>query len=143
MFTSTVARQQLQELEHHMAPTLLQGHVKKRFDIRTFFLDGTCYSVAIRSQKDAQTQIDFRNFNWDHPNRSLPYRLGEEVHKKIRTFMAAMRLETGSLDFVLSENEDLFFLEVNPVGQFGMVSEPGNYYLEKEMAEFLIRKAAS
>jgi hypothetical protein len=34
------------------------------------------------------------------------------------------------------------FLEVNPVGQFGMVSAPCNYHLEKKVAELLIRKEA-
>ena len=30
------------------------------------------------------------------------------------------------------------FLEVNPVGQFGMVSLPCNYQLEKRIAQYLI-----
>jgi hypothetical protein len=32
------------------------------------------------------------------------------------------------------------FLEVNPVGQFGMVSRPCNYQLERKVAELLLRK---
>jgi hypothetical protein len=30
------------------------------------------------------------------------------------------------------------FLEVNPTGQYGMVSDPCNYYLDKKIAEYLI-----
>jgi hypothetical protein len=35
-------------------------------------------------------------------------------------------------------NKELVFLEINPVGQFGMVSHPCNYYLEKRIAQNLI-----
>ena len=35
----------------------------------------------------------------------------------------------------LKSNDDFIFLEVNPVGQFGMTSSPCNYSLEKKIAQ--------
>ena len=38
---------------------------------------------------------------------------------------------------IQSDKNELVFLEINPVGQFGMVSSPCNYYLEKKVASKL------
>jgi len=46
-------------------------------------------------------------------------------------------LNSGSIDILVTPNNEYVFLEVNPVGQFGMVSQPCNYYLEKRIAERL------
>ena len=54
--------------------------------------------------------------------------------------MSKLNLNCGSLDLVLDNNGIYYYLEVNPVGQFGMVSFPCNYYLEKKIAEFLSTK---
>ena len=51
--------------------------------------------------------------------------------------MDALHLETGSLDLVKTIDGRLVFLEVNPVGQFGMVSIPCNYHLERNIAAAL------
>ena len=54
--------------------------------------------------------------------------------------MEDLKLETGSLDLIKTPDGRIVFLEVNPVGQFGMISKPCNYHLERKVAEFLIRK---
>jgi glutathione synthase/RimK-type ligase-like ATP-grasp enzyme len=55
--------------------------------------------------------------------------------------MSILKLNTGSVDLIFSEEDNkYYFLEVNPMGQFGMVSKPCNYYLEKEMAQYLTKK---
>ena len=51
--------------------------------------------------------------------------------------MDNLKLNSGSIDLVYTKDEDYYFLEVNPVGQFAMVSEPCNYYLEKIVAQKL------
>jgi len=40
---------------------------------------------------------------------------------------------------IRARNGDFIFLEINPVGQFGMTSIPCNYFLEKKIAEHLIK----
>ena len=39
---------------------------------------------------------------------------------------------------ILNKNNEYVFLEINPVGQYGMVSEPCNYFLDKKIAHYLI-----
>ena len=116
-------------------PTAFQKLIEKEYEVRAFYIDKKIYSMAIFSQQNNSTKLDFRR-NSLIPNRTVPYRLPNEICKKIRLLMDELSLNTGSIDLIKTK-EDFVFLEVNPVGQFGMVSQPCNYYLEKKVANFL------
>lgn len=130
--------EKLDDFSDSFFPSLFQKNLEKKYEIRAFFLDGDIYSMAIFSQKNLKTVIDFRKYDEVTPNRNVPYKLPNEVENKIRVFMKKMNLNTGSLDFIYTKKKEYVFLEVNPVGQFGMVSVPCNYYLERKLTEKLI-----
>lgn len=117
--------------------SLIQEYIEKSIEIRCFFLNNVIYSMAIFSQADEKTSIDFRKYNYIKPNRTVPYRLPEEIEDKIKQLMTTLNLTTGSIDIIKSVDNKYYFLEVNPVGQFGMVSYPCNYNLEKAIASYL------
>ncbi len=118
-------------------PTLLQQSIDKDIEIRAFFIDGKFYSSAIFSQIDKQTTSDFRNYNDLRPNRCVPYKLPSTLCGKLKKLMKILKLNTGSIDIILSKQGQYYFLEVNPVGQFGMVSYPCNYHIDKIIAKYL------
>ena len=53
--------------------------------------------------------------------------------------MTKLEYKTGSIDLLLDTENNYYFLEINPVGQFGMVSIPCNYNIEKKIAEYLYK----
>jgi len=118
-------------------PSLFQEKLKKRYEIRTFYLDGKCYSMAMFTQRLAETETDFRRYSYEDPARTVPYQLPARVEDGLRELMKAVKLDTGSIDLVRTEDGRFVFLEINPVGQFGMVSVPCNYFLEREVARSL------
>lgn len=120
-------------------PTLFQEAIEKEADIRVFYLCGKSYSMAIRSQSDSQTKTDFRKYIKGTGNRLFPFRLPQAIDQKLDLLMKRVGLETGSIDLIFTRDGRFVFLEVNPVGQFGMVSFPCNYYLEKQLARELVR----
>jgi glutathione synthase/RimK-type ligase-like ATP-grasp enzyme len=67
----------------------------------------------------------------------LAIKLPLEEEKKIRRFMRRVRMNCGSLDLILGRDSQYYFLEVNPVGQFGQISRPAGYNIEKRIAEKL------
>lgn len=138
--TVEIEEEDILDLPVHFYPGLFQQLIEKRYEIRIFYLDGQCYAMAIFSQLDAQTRVDFRNYNMEKPNRNVPYRLPEELEQKIDLLMRRLGLNNGSLDFIRALDGRYIFLEVNPVGQFGMTSYPCNYYLEKKVADYLVRR---
>jgi ATP-GRASP peptide maturase of grasp-with-spasm system len=121
-------------------PSLFQEKLEKKYEIRTFYLDGAFYSMGMFTQQKASTQVDFRRYSLSDPARTVPYQLPTDIEKKLRVLMTALRLDTGSIDMVRTTDGRFVFLEVNPVGQFGMVSYPCNYFLEKKVAGALVER---
>jgi len=137
-YTELVTAKTLNTLPESFHLSFFQEYIEKEYEVRTFFLKDKLYSMAIFSQADKATTVDFRKSNYMKPNRTVPYRLPKQTEKKLRILMKELNLETGSIDIIKSPNDNYYFLEVNPIGQFGMVSEPCNYNLELEIAHYLI-----
>jgi glutathione synthase/RimK-type ligase-like ATP-grasp enzyme len=135
IFTQAMLDKAVRE-HRHFQPTLFQECIEKEFEIRSYYMKGAIYSMAIFSQSNEKTKIDFRNYDRDKPNRNVPYKLPQEIEEKICRFMEHMHYDTGSLDFIYHAGT-YTFLEVNTVGQFGWLSQHCNYYIEKEIAVLL------
>jgi hypothetical protein len=142
LYTTTLDLAAVDELPERFGPSLFQERIEKDYELRIFYLAGECYGMAIFSQNDPQTRDDFRHYNRVRPNRMVPLRLGAGLEERLRALMADLALETGSIDLLQAKDGREVFLEINPVGQFGMVSKPCNYHLEKKVAELLLQKEA-
>lgn len=121
-------------------PSLFQEEIAKLYELRIFYLVGKFYSSAIFSQRNNKTEVDFRNYDKDKPNRVVPYRLPSDLELKLKTLMDELKLETGSIDMIVTPKKEYVFLEVNPVGQFNQVSIPCNYFLEQKIADCLLHE---
>jgi ATP-GRASP peptide maturase of grasp-with-spasm system len=140
-YTEKVDKEMLALMPEYISPSLLQKRIDKKFEARVFYLEGRCYSMAIFSQADERTSVDYRRYNEVKPNRYVPFLLPSGITEKLGKLFKKLDLKTGSVDFIVDHEDNFYFLEINPVGQFGMVSAPCNYYLEKEIALNLIRYA--
>lgn len=92
--------------------------------------------MAIFSQQTDQTSVDFRKYSRETPNRVVPFKLPVEIESKLKKVMSILGLNTGSIDLIYTLDSKFVFLEVNPVGQFGMVSYPCNYQIEQKIAKY-------
>jgi ATP-GRASP peptide maturase of grasp-with-spasm system len=137
-YTSLITDNILSLLPDNFYPSLFQEFVEKEVELRVFYFNKKSYAMAIFSTLDKQTEVDFRIYNDKKPNRNTPFNLPEDIKNKIQVFMESAELLTGSLDLILNKKNEFIFLEVNPFGQFGMVSFPCNYYLEEVIAKELI-----
>jgi ATP-GRASP peptide maturase of grasp-with-spasm system len=136
-YTEIITEDFLASLPETFPTSFFQCNIHKRFEIRTFYLHGICYSMAIFSQNNPKTMIDFRHYDEVKPNRRVPFKLPTSIEKKVNQLMQTLKLTSGSLDFIYGTDKMFYFLEVNPIGQFGMTSYPCNYSLEKIIAEYL------
>lgn len=141
-YTELVTPDVLEQMNENFQPTLFQQYIDKKIEIRSFYLDGAFYSMGIFSQNDDQTKVDFRKYNDRVPNRTVPFKLPDSIEQKLHTLMQTLQFESGSIDLIYSSDEQFYFLEVNPIGQFGMVSYPCNYQLERLIANRLAGKQA-
>ena len=129
--------QHVNRLPEVFFPTLFQKCILKKYEIRTLYLEGNIYSMAIFSQLNTKTQIDMRHYDHQNPNRLVPFTLPDFLEKKIKEVMKRLNLTIGVFDIIRSLEGEYIFLEVNPCGQFGDLSLAGNYYIEKKIAQLL------
>ena len=115
-------------------PSLITKMVEKEYEIRSFYLAGHFFSMAIFSQSCEQTKIDFRKYE---DNRVEPYKLPENIERKTKNLFNKLNFNCGSVDFIVDKKGNYIFLEINPVGQFGMTDFPCNYNLDHIIANYL------
>lgn len=138
-YTALFAPEDAVSLPATFLPGLFAAYVPKKYELRIFYLDGDCYTMAVMSQQDSQTQTDMRHYNYRKPNRNVPYQLPAAIRTKVHTLMEALQLKTGSVDMIVTPEDKFVFLEVNPVGQFGNVSGSCHYNLEQKVAGYLLK----
>ncbi len=137
--TYILKKEEIDNLEDSFGLSLFQGLVEKETELRVFQLEDKLYTMAIFSQNDEQTKVDFRNYNHETPNRNVPFQLPMKIEKKILKLTKTLGFDTCSMDIILDKNGNYVFLEINPNGQFGWVSKHCNYYLEEKIAESCLK----
>tara|TARA_B110000977_G_scaffold7439_1_gene10208 strand:- start:2789 stop:3757 length:969 start_codon:yes stop_codon:yes gene_type:complete len=138
-YTEEITDEMLPEVPNKFGVSLFQELIEKKYELRVVYLEGDFFSMAIFSQLDNQTEVDFRRYNHESPNRNVPYKLPIVLELKITQLMNELELNFGSIDILVNCLDEYIFLEVNPIGQFGMTSFPCNYNLEKKIAKKIIR----
>ena len=137
--TYILEKEHINILDDTFGLSLFQSLVEKEMELRIFQLEDKLYSMAIFSQNDEQTRVDFRNYNHNKPNRNVPFQLPSSIEKKILKLVKILKFNTCSIDIILDKDGNYVFLEINPNGQFGWVSKNCNYYLEEKIAELCLK----
>lgn len=135
--TQVINYSMLEVIPENFEISIVQERVMKKYEIRSFVFFDSVYSMAIFSQNNSKTAIDFRNYDDEYPNRTVPFKLPDAVEMKLIELNESLGLNTSSIDLVFGVDDKYYFLDLNPVGQFGMVSSPCNYNIEKLIAEYL------
>lgn len=115
-------------------PSLIQENIPKKYEVRVFYFDGFIRSTAILSQANERTSLDYRRYDYTNQNRFVPYQLTEEITTKITTLMQALAINTGSIDLICTQENEIYFLELNPFGQFGELGRKCHHQIEKHIA---------
>lgn len=135
--TQQVTINDMEEFPDTFYYSCFQEMIPKKYELRVFYFLDMVYAVAIFSQQNAYSKIDGRTLHDENGklNRIVPYQLNKVELKMIERFAEKGKLNSGSFDFIVTPSDKLYFLEVNPVGQFEYVSKRGNFHIEKEIAE--------
>ncbi len=115
-------------------PSIIQKKISKKFEVRAFCIDGKIFATKII---EAESKLDHRFNLFDQRTRFETYDFTESDKQLLNRLLAFFDLNCASVDFIVDEHDKLFFLEINPTGQFGYHSRPNNYSLDKIIAEHL------
>ena len=136
--TLKVALDNINRLPDKIGPSLFQQEIEKKIDLRICVVGDQVFCGAIFSQSNPKTRTDFRVYDHARPNRIVPFNLPDIIAKKIFGLMKSLNLNFGLIDMVLSTDDEYYFLEVNPIGQFDSLSVGCNFPIERTIAEYLV-----
>lgn len=128
----------IEQVDDYFAISKFQEYIEKEIEIRVFYFDKVFFSMAIFSQNNDKTKIDYRNYNVDKQNKEVPFTLPKYVERKLKKILKKKNINTCSIDLILTPENEFVFLEINPQGQFGWLSKNCNYYIEEFIAQKLI-----
>ena len=138
IYTSYTCRAKLSPKEEFFV-SMFQSEIPKKIELRILYVGGQCYGLAIFSQMNSKTRLDYRNYDYDCPVREEVYEIPVELETKISKLMCELDLQIGVLDFILSPEGEYIFLEVNPCGQYDNFNLC-NIFPDRVIAQYLLRK---
>ncbi len=136
-FTHFIDVEYTNENKDLIFPSLIQEKIEKKYELRIFYFNKEFHSMAIFSQTDDKTRTDFRDYNYEKPNRMVPYTLPNEIKKKLKKLINVIDYHSCSFDMIVNMKNEYVFLEVNPLGQFDLESVTCNFKIEKKIVEYL------
>ena len=117
-------------------PSYLQRQIEKKYDIRLTIVGQTAFAVAIDSQVNTETQIDWRRGENLLPHRKIE--LPQHLIGKCHQMLSALGLQYGAFDFIFDKYGNYYFLEVNPNGQWAWIECQTGYDISGAIVSQLI-----
>ncbi len=134
--TSKVNEEDFEQLKDSLkyCPMIFQPFIKKQYELRVVYIDGEIYTGMIKTGEECADwrQQSITTFEWKK------YILPESINKKIVATMQSMNLLFGAMDFIVDNNGNYVFLEVNPQGEWGMIQKFTHQPIAETIAEKLI-----
>lgn len=117
-------------------PYLLQRFINKTEDVRAVVVGEQVFAVAIESQATAATSVDLRAGDL----RALKHRtieLPSPITQALRALCAALELQFAAIDLCRDDEGRLWFLELNPNGQWAWLQELAGAPIAEALAQVL------
>ncbi|OYE02309.1 MvdC family ATP-grasp ribosomal peptide maturase [Nostoc sp. 'Peltigera membranacea cyanobiont' 232] len=138
LYTSTVKEEDLQDAESlRYCPMVFQEQIPKQSELRVVYVNGHVFVGALEASVYAADKVDWRKPGvevgaWQH------HQLPDEVVRRLQAFMGKFGLLFGALDFIVTPSGEYVFLEVNPIGEWGMLEKDLDLPISSAIADTLI-----
>jgi glutathione synthase/RimK-type ligase-like ATP-grasp enzyme len=134
MYTTRLTADDLEELDGlALSPMVFQERVDKQRELRVVYVAGRCFTGARDACGD----------DWRRPGSGAgpwqPDELPDEVASQLDAAMRGLGLGFGAADLVRARDGTHHFLEVNPVGEWGMLERDLGLPIADAIAEQLCR----
>ena len=138
LYTSQVKAEDLEEAESlRYCPMVFQAEIPKKLELRIVLVNGQVFVGTLEASQYNHATLDWRQPGinagaWQH--HTLPNLLIQQL----QIFMANLGLNFGAFDFILTPEGEYVFLEVNPVGEWGMLERDLDLPISAAIADFLV-----
>lgn len=123
----------------HTTPSIFQEFIEKEYDVRVTIVGSQVFAVRINSQEFEETKVDWRRMESVEKLRHQIIELPSDINEKSREMMAILGLSFAAFDFVVGrKNNDWYFLEINPNGQWFWLEHLTGACISNAIADILI-----
>lgn len=138
VYTNTVKEEDLLEAETlRYSPMVFQEQIPKHRELRVVFVGGKLFVGALDASRYSATTIDWRKTSSEESIWE-PDELPSEVARCLNSLMAELGLVFGAIDFIQTPDGEYIFLEINPVGEWGMLERDLSYPISEAIADTLL-----
>lgn len=121
-------------------PGIFQEKIEKAYELRVTYFGGQYIAVKIDSQSHSSALTDWRSAPTSELELTQVY-LPVEIDKKCQLLMWRLGLLFGCFDFIVTPDDEYYFLEINEQGQFLWVEQVNHKILMLDaFTNFLISK---
>lgn len=99
-----------------LAPGIYQDYIEKKRELRITIIDNNIFCVAIYSQDNPTTIVDWRRNQLEVKYEQIE--VPSLLSKQLLDLMKILGLRYGAIDIIEKHNGDFVFLEVNPSGNW-------------------------
>lgn len=103
-------------------PGIFQNKIKKEFELRVTCFGEIVIAAKLRSQEHARGIMDWRYIP-THELAIEEFDLPHHIHSRCKLFMKRLGLAFGCFDFIVTPDNEYYFLEINEQGQFLWIEE--------------------
>ncbi len=138
VYTSVVKPEDLEDAESlRYCPMVFQEQIPKQMELRVVYVNGNVFVGGLKSSVYETATVDWRRPGvevgaWEH------HQLPEALVRRLQAFMGKFGLFFGALDFILTPSGEYVFLEVNPIGEWGMLERDLGLPISSAIADTLI-----
>lgn len=115
-----------------LTPLYIQNYIEKNYEVRLTCIDNKVFAVRI----DSKDKLD-----WRKDYSSLKYSVIEcpqNIKKLCLKLMEDFDLKFGAFDFIVTQNNEWIFLEVNPNGQWLWLEKAVDIPISSAIIQYLI-----
>jgi glutathione synthase/RimK-type ligase-like ATP-grasp enzyme len=137
VFTSNLEKPDLRNLDGlRYSPIMFQKKVKKAYDVRVTIVGRKLFPVLIDSAKFERDNVDWRRLPTPAQFCSPTY-LSKQVRLALLRLMSIYGLKYGAVDLVIDSREKVYFLELNPCGDWSWLPEPVQHSIAEALCHLV------
>lgn len=119
-------------------PVVIQPYINKKYEVRLFFFLKRYWAVKIDSQKYHELKVDWRRNPHMADSLMTKMEIPDQILFKSRRLMQDLGLRAGAFDFIIGNDDNWYFLEVNRTPSWNWMSKHVGEDIATGIAEALI-----
>jgi glutathione synthase/RimK-type ligase-like ATP-grasp enzyme len=142
MYTHKITHTDVSKLEDLVyAPCVLQQRLCKQSELRVTVVGGEVFATKIDFRTESKGQDDMHRYSMTELSKSI-FKLSETIIDQCIKVVNSLGLDYGALDFLVGENDELTFLEVNAVGDWYWIERETGQPITAAMVDLIQEKAS-